>query len=349
MSLSRRQVLLGLSAVAVTPALAGCGSDDTATPSTSRTVDARSESGALPVTIPHKFGSTTITAAPERVVCVGLVEQDALLALGVVPVATTTWFGEAPGGVFSWAEAALGDGAVPVRLPGGEDVPFERIARLRPDLIIGQYAGLKKRDYELLSKIAPTVAQPEEYVDYGVPWEVTTTTIGRAVGRPAAAGRLVADVTAKIRAARTANPSLDGAVGLVASVYQGLFVYGPQDPRNRLLGDLGVTFPRELQKVSGIEFGASISAEQISRLDHDLVVWVNSPAVLTKETGGLSDQTTLAEEGRQVFVTEDDGDFYVAHSMLTPLSIPYVLERYVPQLAAAVDGRASTKVPAPVA
>jgi hypothetical protein len=30
---------------------------------------------------------------------VGLLEQDALLALGVVPVATTEWFGEHPGAV----------------------------------------------------------------------------------------------------------------------------------------------------------------------------------------------------------------------------------------------------------
>ena len=47
-------------------------------------------------------------AAPERVVVAGLREQDALLALGIVPVATTEWFGTRPGEVFpgretSWA------------------------------------------------------------------------------------------------------------------------------------------------------------------------------------------------------------------------------------------------------
>ena len=38
---------------------------------------------AQSVTIEHKYGSTTVPETVERVVTVGLVEQDALLALGV--------------------------------------------------------------------------------------------------------------------------------------------------------------------------------------------------------------------------------------------------------------------------
>ena len=62
---------------------------------------------AQPVTIEHKYGSTTVSEAPTRVVTVGLVEQDALLALGVVPVGTTEWYGEQPGALWPWAQAEL--------------------------------------------------------------------------------------------------------------------------------------------------------------------------------------------------------------------------------------------------
>jgi iron complex transport system substrate-binding protein len=54
----------------------------------------------------------------------------------------------------------------------------------------------------------------------------------------------------------------------------------------------------------------------------------------------------VVKEGREVFVKES-GDYGNAVSLSTVLSIPYVLDRMVPQLAAAVDGKASTKVDQP--
>ena len=65
------------------------------------------------MTIRHKFGETTLTHAPKRVVVVGPREQDSLLALGVVPVGTTEWYGEHPGAIFPWAKKALGDAPLP--------------------------------------------------------------------------------------------------------------------------------------------------------------------------------------------------------------------------------------------
>lgn len=52
------------------------------------------------MSIEHRFGSTTVQKPPERVVVAGLREQDALLALGIVPVGTTEWYGKHPGAIF---------------------------------------------------------------------------------------------------------------------------------------------------------------------------------------------------------------------------------------------------------
>lgn len=74
------------------------------------------------------------------------------------------WLASKPSASWSWAQDELGT-AKPTDLKG--DPNFEKIVSPRPDLILGMYAGLKKTDYAKLSKIAPTVAQDDDSVEYG--------------------------------------------------------------------------------------------------------------------------------------------------------------------------------------
>jgi iron complex transport system substrate-binding protein len=344
---SRRGFLAGLSVLAVAPALVACGDEPTASPGASG--GASGDQGAFPATVTHKFGSTTVTEAPRRVVCVGLVEQDALLALGIVPVATTKWFGEAPGGIFSWAADELGDAAPPTVLDATNGIPVEKVAALAPDLILGLYSGMTEAEYGLLSKIAPTVAQPDGYVDYGTPWDESTLLIGAAVGRAEAARSVVDAVNARIEQEAADHPEFAGRSAVVVTSWEGLFVYGPEDPRGRMLAQLGFTFPEALLDEDSKEFGWSLSAENTGDLDGlDTVVWLDLAAADEGITG-LWEKTSTRREGRYLDLSDADGDYYVAHSMVTPLSIPYVLDRYVPQLAAAVDGDPATEPPASAA
>jgi iron complex transport system substrate-binding protein len=348
MNPSRRRFLTGLSVLAVAPLLAACG-DDSAEDTGSRGTGgagstAPAEPEVFPATISHKYGETTVEKAPTRVVCVGLTEQDALLALGIVPVGVTKWFGDAPGFIFPWAVDKLGDGELPEVLEDTNGVQVEKIAALRPDLIIGQYSGLTKKEFDLLSQIAPTVAQPREYSDYGAPWDEMAMNIATAVGQPAAMQAIVDDVKKQITDAAAAHPEFAGKTAMCVTPYEGLFIYGPEDPRSRMLADLGFTFPSEVFGGDQEEFGESLSAERTSDLDQvGVVVWLDlesEPAVKK-----VFDGTTTAAEGRWVDISSDDGDFYVAHSFVTPLSIPYLLEQYVPQLAAAADGDPATVPP----
>lgn len=346
MPASRRLFLTGLSAIVVTPVLAACGGSDT-TP-TAAGSSAAGSADAFPVTIPHKFGETTITTAPTRVVCVGLVEQDALLALGIVPVAVTKWFGEAPGQIFSWATDQLGGSPLPEVLDNANGTPIEKVAALAPDLIIGQYAGITQKEYDLLSKIAPTVAQPGTYVDYGTPWDESTLTIGKAIGKSTEAQTVVDEVNARIEKEAADHPEFAGKQAACVTPYEGIFIYGPEDPRDRMLSKLGFVFPEILTKDQGKEFGWSISAERVGELeDVDAVVWLGTEKEVNDGTGKGWANTTASKEGRGIFINDSNGDYYIAQSMVTPLSIPYVLDRYVPQLAAAADGDPASQPESP--
>jgi iron complex transport system substrate-binding protein len=300
---------------------------------------------AYPVTIEHKYGSTTINEFPERIVLVGLTEQDALLALGVVPVATREWYGERPGAIFEWAQDLLGDAEVPVVLPAVE-LNFEQIAGLNPDLIVGLYAGITQEEYETLSKIAPVVAQPAAYVDYGIPWQEVTRTIGLIVGKSAEAEALIADVDAKFAEARTAHPEFEGASGVVASTWgypDNYYAYHSQDPRNRLLTSLGFVIPIEIDELAEDTYGATISRERLDIVDVDALVWIafSAEEVATNKNDELYKKLNAAAEGRDIFLTETDA-LYDAMNFNTVLSLPFVLDGLVPQLAAAVDGDPAT-------
>src|SRR5690606_34561195 len=154
----------------LTLGLAACGGEETDPDGG----EAAAGGSGLPVSIEHKYGTTEIKSPPERVVTVGMTDQDAVLALGIKPVGVVEFSGLGLGVTeYPWSARQWG-GTRPTVVGQREDFKFEQIAALRPDLIIGLYTGMTKADYDKLSKIAPTVAQSADHPDYAMPWQDMT-------------------------------------------------------------------------------------------------------------------------------------------------------------------------------
>ncbi|HVE97539.1 MAG TPA: ABC transporter substrate-binding protein [Pseudonocardiaceae bacterium] len=340
--LTRRRFLGGVSLVAV---LAAYGGESGPNPST--TGDAVEGSG-FPVTVDHKYGSTTIPARPQRVVTVGFTDPDFVLALGVEPVAITDWYGDYPLGIWPWAQDALGDakpGVMP--RPQGDKLNFELIAGFRPDLIIGQYTGMTQEEYERASRLAPTVAQSGEHQDYTAPWQVTTRTVGKALGRPAQAEQLITGVESRFASVRREHPEFVGAPLIVTERLEVSTVYiRTEEPQNGLFREPGFTQPEPIAELLVDEDGYSgnLSDERMELLDTaSVVVWK------------LFDQASVPEElANHPHISESEGSAGGARPVLTDkvlvgalafgsvLSMPYALDRIVPMLAATLDGDPAT-------
>ena len=129
------------------------------------------------VTVKHLFGETKIAAPPKRVVSAGFTEQDDLLAVGVVPIAITNWWGDQPFGVWPWALPRLGD-AKPDVLSLADGIDVDNIAALKPDLIVATNAGLDQDTYNKLSQIAPTIAQSGQEAFFE-PWKDQAAAISK--------------------------------------------------------------------------------------------------------------------------------------------------------------------------
>jgi iron complex transport system substrate-binding protein len=340
MRLSPRSAALLLASL-LAVSLAACGEDDE--PSSEPAAGGGESSSAFPVTVEHKFGSTEIQEQPERVVTVGYTDQDAVLAFGVVPTGVGDFLGGYNWRERPWAQEALG-GAEP-EVVGGQEINFEAVAAQRPDLIFAINAGLEEADYERLSKIAPTVAQSGDYIDFGMPWEEQTLLVGRALGQEEQARKIVADVEAKFEQVREEHPEFEGKTAILAyGGPDGYGAYATGDTRSRFFTDLGFKLPEQVDELAGDSFFTEFSQEQFRLLDEDLVVMFGPEDNILANP--VVKRLDAVDEGRMVFLDLTD-QFAGALGFASALSLGYLLDTEIDTLAAAVDGDPATVVQQP--
>ena len=336
---SRRPALL--SAAAAVLFAAGCGGNSTpASPSTATSsLTSTAEASAFPVTIPHAFGSTEITAAPERVVALGWGSGDAALALGAVPVAVDRQiYGADDDGYMPWfAEALTAVGAdKPATLTVGESPAFEEIIAADPDLILATYSGISETDYAKLAAIAPTVAYPE--TPWSTPWREVITTAGTALGKSTEAEDLLADIDGRVAEAAAAHPEFaDTTIAAVAVDPAAFYVYTPADPRVQFLEDLGFTVAPSVTELDTAEasFYYTLSLENVDKLTSDVLL---SYAASEERTAEILADPTLAKMPQIAAgtVATISGESLVSSvSPPTALSLTWGLDDFVSALSAA--------------
>ncbi|MGB8403047.1 MAG: ABC transporter substrate-binding protein [Mycobacterium sp.] len=288
------------------------------------------------VTIDHAFGQTKISGPPKQVVSAGLTGQDELLAVGVVPIAVTEWFGGQPSAVWPWAQPKLGT-AQPAVLNLDNGIQVDKIAALKPDLIIATNAGLDSDTYSKLAAIAPTVAQsgPDAFFE---PWKDQATAIGQAVFKADEMKQLIDAIDTKFTAVGKNYPVFSGRkVFLVngAPTPAGVTVT-PAGWRTEFLGEMGIGTPNGLdQFVHGQH--AFIPRDQMASVldDADAVIWTvdddQQPAAIAADPTVA--QLNLAKTNRILFPNKD---LSAAITFASVLSYPAVADQLPPLLAKAL-------------
>ncbi|MGY9045704.1 hypothetical protein P775_13420 [Puniceibacterium antarcticum] len=299
-------------------------------------------SADTPLRFAHVYGETVLAKPAQRVVSIGYSTQDPLLALGVVPVGIRYWFGDFPYGVWPWAQGALGT-AQPALIIG--EVSMETVAGLAPDLIVAIGSGISEAEYALLSRIAPVLMQAPEYATYGSPWQETTRRIGQAVGKAELAETLIAEVDATFAAARGRHPDWTGKTAVAAWQNGGQTgAFMRSDNRAQFLTELGFQPPEALAQLDTKDgFYTTLSPEDLSPLDADLLVWISAYDQVP-DIRDLAMRRTLSahREGREVLA----GPLVAgALSFGSVLSLPYALQQLEAEMIAALDGSPGTVVP----
>jgi iron complex transport system substrate-binding protein len=297
---------------------------------------------AFPVTLDHVYGQTVIESKPERVVTIGWSTQDAVIALGVIPVAIprNDWGGDADG-FFEWTREAIGDAELPAVLDFVDGVPFEDIIAASPDVVLAPYSGITQEEYDTLSSIAPTVAFKE--TPWSSTWQEVTEVTGKALGLEAEAAQLIADTDAYVTEQASAYPELAGKSFVYGNMGDGstaFNIYTETDSRPLFLESIGLVpsaFTQDLEVDPANPYYVQLSYERANEIEGDIVVfWFGTQEEYeTAAASSMLQGIPAFNEGR--FAAIIGQPYVMATSAFSSLSIAFALEAFLPVLAAAAQ------------
>ncbi|ARI55992.1 MULTISPECIES: iron-siderophore ABC transporter substrate-binding protein [Streptomyces] len=334
----RRRLAAALSVAALgVGLLTGCGTETEGKKSDDAPAAA---SGAFPVTVEHAFGSTKVEKAPQRVVSVGYTDDQAILAFGIKPVGMVDQYPNPVGQVpdintqWPWVKDKWGDTRPEVVMKNGDAGPnFEKIASLRPDLIIAVYSEVDQAAYDKLSKIAPTVGRTKaEKEPFSAPWQDNAVHIAKALGKESEGKELVKGIQDQLAAAKEANPDFANQKAVALSWYKdAVYPFTSTDVRGQLVTGSGFTYQTEIDKVADGNFSTQLSPERIDLIDVDRIFVINDKA----DTEALKKFELFANlpavrNGKVSYLLDSEGPAIgAAMSQGTLLSLPYAIDELV--------------------
>lgn len=280
------------------------------------------------VRVVHQFGETTLSSPPKRVVSAGFTEQDDLLAVGVIPVAVTNWWGNQPFAVWPWAQPKLGT-AQPAVLSLENGLQFDQIAALHPDLIVATNAGVDQESYNRLSAIAPTIAQSgvEPFFE---PWTAQASAIGQAVFQADTMESLVNDAQSRLSAVADAHPTFKDrkALLLQGTLWDDSVVATLPGWRTDFLTRMGLAMAEDPTNYRVDDHRAFIPKDKAAEVlrGADVLIWTTE----SDAEGATITALDIAAPNKSVFTGKDLAG---AIAFSSPLSLPVVAEQLPPLLS----------------
>jgi iron complex transport system substrate-binding protein len=309
---TRREFLVGAAGLLVL-APYGCGSGEGSGGPSGETRNVR-----------HALGEAQVPVEPGRIVAVtGQMDLDALLALGLQPVAAGANF-EDDTAVNPWSEDRLEDGVEVFRFRPEIDV--EQVATFEPDLILG-HIGWMEPVYDQISQLAPTVVVP---YDGGVEgedamWREPMRIVARAVGREERGEEVLSEIETALERARE---RLSGLGDLMVSIftagegYQAFF--NQLSYPGYVVEQVGLSRPeaqREVRRGADDPTAIEFSNERLDLLEADVIFglsWDSGEFMDEFESQPLFQSLDAVQNGNYVRISGGEYNYWYYPTVFTP-------------------------------
>ena len=182
---------------------------------------------------------------------------------------------------------------------------------------------------------------------WGTPWEESVRIIGKAIGQPDEAEKIIKETNNLIDEQVAKYPQIKGASAAWASISptdtSKVDIYTTTDLRTQMLTRFGLE-PADIvtEHSKGDKFFSSVSAEKAHTIDADvLIFYVENDKQLKKITEDpLLGQIPAIKNG--TFVASADNSVAMTMSSPSPLSMEVAVTEFLPQIAEALKGNAGT-------
>ncbi|MFE6690820.1 ABC transporter substrate-binding protein [Streptomyces sp. NPDC057743] len=214
--------------------------------------------GQFPRTVRHAMGTTTLPAAPRRVVVLDVGELDNVVSLGIKPVGYAPTEGDA-----ALPDYLAKDAGHPKSVGTINGLNLEAINALKPDLILGSKLRAEKQ-YQQLSKIAPTVFS----IRPGFTWKQNYLLNAAALDKTAQAKSALAAYEAKARKLGDDLGPHKPTVSMLRYMPQFTRLYAQRSFIGTVLKDVGLPRPKNQQ---ADDLAVEVSPENINQADADWI------------------------------------------------------------------------------
>lgn len=218
--------------------------------------------------IEHAFGNTVIKVIPKRIITASTAYTDALLTLGVNPLATIQFSGSVNKQGYSWQKNKLNPNKTElITITSIKNLPVEKLISLHPDLILSDLIT-DQATYTQLSKIAPTVPALNNK-NWNDSWQDKSKIVGKILGKQKLMLEKISEVNSLLTNQTKIHPNIMGKTVLPMLYSQGnLFVVNDrEDPSMQMFSKMGLQlFPPALNFTGGSAGTGILSTENLDKI-----------------------------------------------------------------------------------
>ncbi|WP_185981799.1 ABC transporter substrate-binding protein [Skermania sp. ID1734] len=281
------------------------------------------------VTVGHSLGRTTIDGVPKRIVTLGTQWLDATESLGVQPVGYLDDVLVRTGQSAPWEPTSLHSSTA---IDAKGDVPAQ-VAALHPDLILASTVT-DKPTIDKLDTIAPTI--PNLSRSRVQSWSDEVRVLGKVLARDDTAQSVIDKVNGQMDATIAKYPGLKGKT--FATVYYSgddqITVFADKDdPTSTFFIRMGMVLAPNLVAMVGPVGHMLLPPGRVSELNADMLGVALAEPDQQGEFQSLPGywQLPAAQHGTVGFLGLATA---IGLDQQSPLSLPYILDRIQPVLAA---------------